>query len=288
MRATLSSLTQNTTYHYRLVATNAADPTKVARGDDRTLRTERAGAAPSISSRAATGVNSLGATLAAGVNPRGLATTVRFEYGTSTSYGTSTPDQAIGAGGSTVSVTAAIGGLKPGTKYNYRAVATSAAGIARGGNRTFTTSKAPTGVAITPSTIRPIWGSGLTITGTVSGAGSIPVALEKQDFPYTARLRADRHGQRQLAAAPSRSPPRRCFVTTHLRVVTRTRGRRRQPDHHRLGGGQGGPEDQAPEGQARARRGRDLAGRARAAASRSSASRAAASGASSSARRRCS
>ena len=49
---------------------------------------------------------------------------MRFEYGTSTSYGSATPDQAIGAGGSTVSVTAAITGLKPGTRYNYRTVAT--------------------------------------------------------------------------------------------------------------------------------------------------------------------
>ena len=73
------------------------------------------------------------------MNPRSLATTVRFEYGTSTSYGTATPEQAIGAGGSSVAVSAAIGGLKPGTKYNFRAVATSAAGITRGGNRTFTT-----------------------------------------------------------------------------------------------------------------------------------------------------
>jgi hypothetical protein len=166
-------------------------------------------------------VNSLGATLAAGVNPRGLATSVRFEYGTSTSYGTATPEQAIGAGGSTVSVTAAIGGLKPGTKYNYRAVASSAAGITRGGNRCFTTSKAPTGVAITPSTIRPVWGSGLTIRGTVSGAGSLPVALEKQDFPYSV-------GFAQIATASANSsgaftltaPP--LFVTARLRVVTRT------------------------------------------------------------------
>ena len=105
-------------------------------------------------------MNAVGATLRARVNPRSLATSVRFEYGTTTSYGAATPEQAIGAGGSSVTVSAPITGLKPNTKYNFRAVATSAAGITRGGNRTVTTSKAPTGVAITPSTIRPIWGSG--------------------------------------------------------------------------------------------------------------------------------
>jgi hypothetical protein len=221
VRATLSNLTQSTTYHYRLVATNTGDPTKVDRGADRTLRTNAPASAPSISSRSSSGVNSLGATLNARVNPRGLATSVRFEYGTSTSYGTSTPEQPIGAGSSTVAVTAALGGLKPGTKYNYRAVATSAAGIARSSNSSFTTSKAPTGVAITPSTIRPIWGSGLTITGTVSGATSIPVALEKQDFPYTGGF-----GQIATANASSKgaftltAPP--LFTTARLRVVTRT------------------------------------------------------------------
>ena len=74
------------------------------------------------------------------MNPHALATTVHFEYGTSTSYGTSTPEQAIAAGRSAVYFSrAAIGGLKPNTKYNFRAVATSAAGIARGAIRTFTT-----------------------------------------------------------------------------------------------------------------------------------------------------
>jgi hypothetical protein len=217
-KATLSSLTSSTTYHYRLVATNAAG---VARGSDKTFKTTAPASAPAISSRAATAVSSLGATLNAGVNPRSLATTVRFEYGTSTSYGTSTPDQAIGAGGSTVSVSAAIGGLKPGTKYNFRAVATSAAGVARGGNRTFTTPKAPTGVAITPSTIRPVWGSGLTISGSVSGAGSLPVALEKQDWPFSGDYA-------QIATTNASSSGAFNFtvgalqVTARLRVVTRS------------------------------------------------------------------
>lgn len=217
-RATLSGLTSNTTYHYRLVATNAAG---VERGADRTFKTSSPPRAPSIASRAASSVSATGATLNAGVNPRGLATSVRFEYGTSTSYGSTTPEQAIGAGTSTVSVRAAISGLRAGVKYNFRAVATSAAGVTRGGNRTFTTGSAPTGVTITPSSTRPVHGSGLTITGTVRGATSVPVALEKQDFPYTGPFT-------QLAGATAssrgaftlRTPP--LYVTTRLRVVTRT------------------------------------------------------------------
>jgi hypothetical protein len=217
-RATLSNLTNNTTYHYRLVATNDAG---VSRGADKTFKTAAPAQAPSISSRAATAVTSVSAVLPANVNPRGLPTTVRFEYGTSTAYGSSTPEQAIGAGTSAVGVSAGIFDLRPGTKYNFRAVATSAAGITRGSNRSFTTAKAPTGVAITPSTTRPVWGSGLMIAGRVSGAGSTPVALEKQDWPFSgvftqiATATANGSGAFSITAPP-------LFITARLRVVTRT------------------------------------------------------------------
>jgi hypothetical protein len=218
VRVTLTGLTASTTYHYRVVAVNG---TETARGEDRTLRTAARPAPPTLNTPSAREITSVGATLAATVNPRGLATTARFEYGTTTGYGSVTPDVAVGAGGAAVPVTAALAGLAPGVRYNYRLVATSAAGVARSANRTFTTPRAPTGVVITPSTTRPTWGSGLSITGTVSGAASTPVALEKQDFPYTGPFT-------QVATATANSkgafsvivPP--LSITARLRVVTRT------------------------------------------------------------------
>ncbi len=213
-RQTLTNLTPGTQYHYRIVSGGSL-------GADRTFTTATPPRAPSVSARSATAVTGAGATLRAGVNPRGLATTVRFEYGPTTAYGSVTPEQPIGAGASTVSVAAAIGNLAPYTRYQYRAVATSAAGVTRGSNRSFRTTRVPTGVAITPTTVRPIWGSGLGLTGTVSGVTRTPVALEKQDFPYAgpfiaiATTTANSRGAFSFTVPP-------LFTTSRLRVVTRT------------------------------------------------------------------
>jgi hypothetical protein len=212
--ASLTGLTAQTTYHYRLVAGGA-------NGSDRTFTTGPNPRPPSVSSRAQTGTGPVSTTLRAYVTPNELATTVRFEYGTSTSYGASTPEQGIGAGTSRIAVSTPVSGLKPNTRYHFRAVATNAAGVTRGGDRAFTTSRTPTAVALTASTTRPIWGSGITITGKVSGQGSIPVALERQDFPFS-------NGFYQALATTANGsgnfsftvPP--LFSTTRLRVTTRT------------------------------------------------------------------
>ncbi|MDB6068429.1 MAG: hypothetical protein JWR26_4637 [Pedosphaera sp.] len=54
---------------------------------------------------------------------RGIATTVHFDYGTTTNYGTQTPAQDIGNGPTVVSVSALIPGLSIGASYHYRLVA---------------------------------------------------------------------------------------------------------------------------------------------------------------------
>jgi hypothetical protein len=216
--AGLTGLTADTTYHYRLVATNADG---ASQGADRTFKTTAAAREPSVSSVSATGVAPTGATLRAYVTPNRLATTVRFEYGTTTAYGTGTPEQSAGAGSSRITASATIGGLQPNTRYHYRAVATNAAGITRGGDRSFATSRTPTSVTLTPSTTRPVWGGGLTVTGKVAGQGSIPIALERQDFPFSgvfyqaATATASSSGSFSLTVPP-------LYSTTRLRVITRT------------------------------------------------------------------
>lgn len=73
------------------------------------------------------------AEVAAKINPEGLDAHYRFEYGTSTAYGSSVPvpDQDIGSGSSPVEVSQTISGLQPNTTYHFRVVATDADARAR-------------------------------------------------------------------------------------------------------------------------------------------------------------
>jgi len=97
------------------------------------------GSAPTATTGSATNVTSNSATLKATVNPNGLATTVYFQWGTSPSYGNSTPSQSIGSGTSTVNVSANLSGLSPDTTYYYRIVATNSAGTTYGSGMSFRT-----------------------------------------------------------------------------------------------------------------------------------------------------
>jgi hypothetical protein len=90
-------------------------------------------------------VTTSSAILNGSVNPDGQNTTYRFDYGTTTAYGFTAPVPTGYAGAGTSVVTESVGltGLRPGTKYHYRIVATNTTGTAYGGDRTFTTTRLP-------------------------------------------------------------------------------------------------------------------------------------------------
>jgi hypothetical protein len=90
--ATLRGLVPGSTYHYRVVATNS---TGTSRGADGLFATA---AAPGVVTGAATGVTPTSATLNGTIDPNGRSTTWFFEYGTSTSYGSKTPEKSAGSG----------------------------------------------------------------------------------------------------------------------------------------------------------------------------------------------
>ena len=97
-------------------------------------------ARPSINSFSSSGITDTTASLAAAVTPNGAATTVFFEYGPTTSYGTTSAGQSIGSGNSPINVSANLTGLTPGTTYHYRVYATNSVGNTFGADATFETS----------------------------------------------------------------------------------------------------------------------------------------------------
>jgi hypothetical protein len=141
---------------------------------------------PDAATAAATNIGPLGAQLNGTATPNGHATTIRFQYGTTTKYGKSTPAQAIGQGTTAVPVAAAIAGLKSNTRYHYRLVATSSAGTTRGADKSFRTTKPTTTLNFTPNP--PTFSRPFTVSGQLvgTGAGGATVTLLGRPFPYTA------------------------------------------------------------------------------------------------------
>jgi len=160
--AAVTGLRPGTTYHYRLVATNGAG---TSRGADGIFTTS---SAPGAVTDPATDVTATSATLNGTVDPNGRTTTWYFQYGTSTSYGSTTPVKNAGSGTSSVNVSIAISGLKTGRVYHYRLVATSDAGTSRGADATFSTSGAPKTVTAPATAVAP---TSATLNGTVNPDG---------------------------------------------------------------------------------------------------------------------
>ncbi|HET9118721.1 MAG TPA: fibronectin type III domain-containing protein, partial [Pseudonocardiaceae bacterium] len=142
--ATLTGLNPNTTYHYRLEATNANGTTD---GADGTFTTPAlaptpppsTGSAPSATTATATKVGEISALLRGSVAPGGLASTYHFQYGTSTTYGAQTADASAGSGTTSTAVSAPLSKLKPNTTYHYRLIVTNADGTSTGADMTFHT-----------------------------------------------------------------------------------------------------------------------------------------------------
>ncbi len=139
---------------------------------------------PAISFPSASEIGQSTATLSAQVNPEGAATTCKFEYGTTTLYGSQVPcAPGPGSGASPVQVTAALSGLKPTTTYSFRLVATNAGGTTQGEGQTFTTATPETcatnvALCLKPSnkfTIGPAkrQGSAIALRVTLPGPGEV-------------------------------------------------------------------------------------------------------------------
>jgi hypothetical protein len=143
--AQITGLEPNTTYHYRVVATNA---NATRHGADKTLTTEAI--APVIGEASLVSRARTEATLAAVLNPENSETTYEFVFGETSNYGEHTYSVNAGSGLGEEHVEAiGLTGLTPSTTYHYALRATNQAGTVTGPDGTFTTAPASPPAVIT-------------------------------------------------------------------------------------------------------------------------------------------
>lgn len=144
--------------------TAGASPTRLTAGPDGNLwftqaaspgRVARITVGPRITTGAASGIGPGSAVLNGTVRPNGQTTIYRFEYGTSTAYGSQTPDAPLGAGLAELPASAPVDGLQPETLYHYRLVATNDSATTLGEDATFTTTSPPALAAVSRLRINP-------------------------------------------------------------------------------------------------------------------------------------
>ncbi|MBL9132885.1 MAG: hypothetical protein JNG86_16880, partial [Verrucomicrobiaceae bacterium] len=164
---TIGGLTDNTLYHYRLVATNAAGTTY---GADAVFTT--APNPPLAFTGDAANVSASGATLVGTVLPNGRDTTAYFEFGLTTVYGAQTSSQFVPATGTIENVFAPLTGLVAGATYHFRLVAVNAGSPIpiTGVDKTFV-AQAPAPV-VTLGAAVPLTTTSVGLNGTVNANGA--------------------------------------------------------------------------------------------------------------------
>ena len=162
------------------------------------------------------------ATLLGAVNPRGLATTYVFQYGSTTAYGSQTPSVSIGAGTTTIKVSQTIANFPLGS--HYRILATNSAGVRAGRDETYSIAKRKLKFAMEDTKELPPtpYGGTFVLRGTLTGTGGAlqAVSLQTSPYPYLTAFVADGLPTTTNAAGAFAIPVRGLTKNTQLRVVT--------------------------------------------------------------------
>ena len=177
----LTGLTCNTPYHFRVVGANSVGTTNSA---DATFTTAACTTpAPTVATNAASGVTATGATLNGTVSSNGASTTVSFQYGLTTSYGSTAVVQSpLASSATNAAVSAALTGLTCYAQYHFRVVGANSGGTTNGADATFITDTCPVtltapsacSVSATPTSLPA--GGGSVALRVSCGSGGAPTA----------------------------------------------------------------------------------------------------------------
>jgi hypothetical protein len=141
---------------------------------------------PLVTTGAVAKVRGTSAELRGVIDPRGAATTYYFEYGPTVAYGGRTSTASLPAGFRRVKVARPVVGLQPG--YHYRLAATNAfipSGAKFGRDRIYTPKSSRLALAfVIPKPSATVFGSPVTVSGTLSGVGGANRTIVLQESPY--------------------------------------------------------------------------------------------------------
>ncbi len=142
-----------------------------ATGQRFVLATERTATGAAVTTGIATDITTTSATLNGTANPNGTATTANFEYGLTSSYGSTTPAQTLGSGNAAVAIGGgALASLSCNTLYHFRARATNTGGTTAGSDATFTTDACvPPAITTQPTNQTVVAGGTATFTAAAGG-----------------------------------------------------------------------------------------------------------------------
>jgi hypothetical protein len=215
----VTGLLPNTTYHFRIVGTNAAGSIT---GSDQTFTTDPAPPTLDGAPAYASVIKTTGVTLNGTLNPNSSATSYHFEYGTDTTYGTSTASADAGAGAEDQPVTADLTGLTAGTTYHFRLVADNGTGgVQHGADGVFSTAPG------TPPSASDVSVFGATLHGVINPHGAAATyRFEYGTSTDYGRATAETDGgsanaELAVSQATGRLTPN---TTYHVRVVATING----------------------------------------------------------------
>lgn len=142
-------------------------------------------AKPRASTDGVTDVTPVGATFLGSIDPRGLASSGFFQYGTTTKYAQRTPSQSAGLNPGLFPLRASVTGLKSDTTYHFRVVGENKDGRTNGKDLVFKTAAPTTTPVFTPNPAP--YGDPVIVSGVIvgSGAGGADVSLFGRPFPFT-------------------------------------------------------------------------------------------------------